>query len=740
MKAVFDNQNQSLPTRIYSDVTKLNSPQSKKYVLARLKSLSYTYSTFPDSITFKLRPIQYPSYLIPEAHPTFQAQDQLVRLNFDENSESGILQSIYVNDQEVSELFLEPELVATFSQSKDGKDEIRVYLKFKDIPANVWNAIISVEDQHFLDHVGFDLKGLLRAVWVNLKTRSFAQGGSTITQQLVKNLTARTTKNLIKKFNELFLSILLEIRYSKQEILERYLNEVYLGQIGNLEIRGVAEGARYFFGKNVNELNTAEIALMAGLIRGPAYYSPYRHLDRAKERQAVVLRKMLETGHLAPEEAKEAQQMPIRLAPPASNYNKAPYFTDYVKAEVISKLSDRMNEEEIIQAGLQIYSTLDPYLNDRAQESVNEQVKELEAKHQIPSEIPLEGALASVEHSTGYIRALIGGRSYQRSSFNRILNMKRQVGSTFKPLVFLSALIKGTDANGVPYGPAYPLQDAPWTLTYDQGRQKWSPSNYEKDHRGWISMRVALAHSVNTVAAQLGNQVGLKSIADLAKNLGVESELPLVPSLTLGAAELSPIELLRVYSAFANHGKQDDLTVIRGIMENNGKGLARFEYNPRTLIAPEFAEAITDLLQDVFIDGTAQAASSLGWTHSSAGKTGTTSNYRDSWFAGYTSWLTTVVWVGLDQGTTGELKTKKAMRLTGASAALPVWVDFMKKAHENLPPTPFATTTEFTQVKIDRKSGKRATPDCPEDQVVLEKYILGREPEESFCAPDWPEY
>jgi penicillin-binding protein 1B len=703
-------------------------------------------------VSFTLHPTNYPAYLVPDNHSTFDAAGKSISLLFKGAEPKAELDSIKVVDADVPDIYLEPELVATLSRTGgDAPKEIREPLKFKDIPASVWQAIIAIEDQHFEDHAGFDPRGLARAIWVNLRTLSFAQGGSTLTQQLVKNLMVRRNKNVFRKINELFIAILLELRFDKEQILERYLNEVYLGQVGSLEIHGVAEGAKHFFGKKLTDLNLGEIALMAGLIRGPGYYSPYRYKERALERQQLVLKKMVETGQIAEAEAKAAAAMPIRLVPPIFAANKSPYFTDFVKAELIRQIKDK-SEQEITAAGFRVYTTLDMAVNAAAQRSIAEGLQQVEKNLGIPATVRLEGALAAVDHSTGYIRALIGGRNYAQSTFNRILNMKRQIGSTFKPLVYLSAFVKGRDPKGIPYGPGHPVEDSPWKLVYDRGKQNWSPRNYEKEFMGWIPMRMALAHSVNIPAARLGIEVGLDNVIRTARAVGIQSNLPRVPSLSLGVAELSPVELLRAYATLANHGLQDELTVIRGITLEDGTNFARFIFHPQQVLEPGAVDLLTDMLQNVFLEGTARSAVRYGFDRAAAGKTGTTSNYRDSWFAGYTPTLTTVVWVGMDQdvaaaeaaaeaannSTEQENRKKGKITLTGANAALPIWVSFMKQALEPVPPGPFPISSQVTATRIDRRSGKRASPSCAEEQTVVEKYVVGNEPQDTSCEELWP--
>ena len=759
VEETFGQQHQFIPTRIYSDVSHIAAPMPFLEVESRLKSLGYkTQPQTPESITLTLRTLEYPQYLIPDNHPTLMAAGKNITLLFDgpinqpKTAAKSNLLAIHLGSSsqgpELTDLYLEPELVATLAQ---GTKEIREYLKFDEIPTHVWQAIIAIEDQHFMEHKGFDPRGIARAVFVNLRTLSLAQGGSTITQQLVKNLTARRGKSFFKKINELFLALVLEAHYSKEQILERYLNEVYLGQIGSLEIHGVSEGAKYFFGKKIDEINLAETALMAGLIRGTGYYSPYKYRERSFERQRLVLRKMFETGMIAEEEMKSALHLPIRLAPPQNAANRAPYFTDFVKSELHKHLKVKMSEEEIMQAGLKVYTTLDPYMNSLGQQAVANGLARLEKNLKITQK--LEGALAAVDHTNGFIRVLIGGRSYAQSTFNRILNMKRQVGSTFKPLVYLTAFQKGYDPQGIPYSPGHPAEDSSWKYIYDHSRQSWSPKNYEKEFLGWTSYRHALAHSVNTVTAKLGVEVGIDRIAETAKKLGIESPLPLVPSLSLGVAELSPVELLKVYSTIANHGTQDELTVIRGITQSDDTQYVRFIYNPKVVFPPGPTDLVADMLTDVFNEGTAMSAKKMGFDRPAAGKTGTTSHHRDSWFAGFTPQLTAVVWVGVDQDSKDSKDLKdpkdpdasdekksasKPGQLTGATSALPIWVDFMKQSLAGEPPAPFPVSAFLSSLKTDRKSGQAAKSDCPSAQVIVEKFVKGQEPRESTCENLWP--
>ncbi len=732
LDATFNSQERFIPSRVYSDLTLLKPELSRLRVETRLKSLNYAFKTQGPSISFQLRAPDYPAFLSSDFLYRLAEQQRPVRLQFESTAPTAKLLKIEADDEEISEVALEPELIATLARDAT---EIREPLQFDRFPSAIWKAIIAVEDQHFLDHKGFDPRGILRAIWVNLRSLRMAQGGSTITQQLVKNLTGQNQRNLVRKVNELFLAILLEIKYEKQQILERYLNEVYLGQIGSLQVHGVAEGARHFFGKQIEDLELAEIALLTGLIRGPFYYSPYRHLDRAVERQKVVLEKMVETGLIAQEEMNLALKTPIRLAPPQPAGSRAPYFSDFAKAELLSRYSERIVEADLPAMGLKIYTTADPYLNALSQKAVAEGMIRLERDHKIAPPTRLEGVAAVLEHRTGKVRALVGGRNYAESNFNRVLNMRRQVGSTFKPLVYLAALVQGKDTDGTPYGAAYPSEDSAWTLSYDNGRQSWSPKNYENEYLGRVSMRTALAKSINTVAAKLGTQVGIERVASLTQTFGVTSPVLAVPALSLGAVELTPLELLRIYATFANLGELPEPHSLIAVMNPDGTEFARTTAHSDRVVELAPIEQLHDMLRAVFTEGTAASASALGLSGNAAGKTGTTSDYRDAWFAGFTPELTAVVWAGED--VVVAVKDRKQLKLTGSGAALPIWVEIMKAANRDASTLDFPAYTDVVESSMDIHTGKFAINFCPEAQRLTGPYPsnLGGEP--TSCEPSY---
>lgn len=744
VEVAFESPSEFIPTRIYSKVTRIAPPEPRGMIERKFKSLGYTPLVQGNDLIITLHSPTYPDYLLPPDHQTLQLKDKKITLHFDGLATDSTLESIDSEIGSVNDFYLEPEFIATLSTEREagGKNPIREVLKFNEFPSAIPDAIVAAEDQHFYEHFGIDPRGFARAILMDIKTLSLSQGGSTITQQLVKNLMERRTRNIFMKINELFLAPVLEFKYSKTQIFERYLNEVFLGQIGGLEVRGFAEGAKYFFGKKVTDLNMGEIALLVGLIKGPAFYSPYKHMDRAQARQHYVLERMLDTKKINEAQFQAALKAPIRLASAPQAGNRAPYFVDYVKAELVKLLSDRFEEKEIPELGFQVFTTIDLSMNQFAQEDLQNGIAALETRLGIQGIVELQGAVASVDQSTGEIRALIGGRNYAQSNFNRILNMKRQVGSTFKPIVYATAFRVFEDPAGNAFTPAYPLLDQEWSWNYDASQPQWKPSNYEKEKLGWIPLKTALAKSINTTAARLAKRVGLKAIAETASQLGIETTLPQVPSMTLGSVELSPIEILEAYMTFANHGKADAPYVIKAIQNPDGSEFFRMEYRPRTRIDPGIADLMTSLLQNVFTEGTAVSASALGFDRPAAGKTGTTNDYRDSWFVGYTPQLTTLVWVGLDQGLIEEALKKnpkgpKKIRLTGATAALPIWIQIMNHSLQYDPALPFAESEHLVDMRLDLHTGQKADSSCPESQVVTEKVIQGREPRKSTCQPDY---
>ncbi|MEW6057100.1 MAG: transglycosylase domain-containing protein, partial [Bdellovibrionota bacterium] len=628
LEALMAQETNSRPSIIYSDffVLKKGDNFENTFLTERLRDLRIPFMKTETEIEWKNPNFEYPSSVVPADSELRASLGKKVKIEIDE----GRIESIEIDGDDVDAVLIEPVPVAQLSGSNRS---IRDYVPLDKIPTRLLQAIIAIEDQRFLEHSGFDPRSFARAVWVNLRERALSQGGSTITQQLVKNLLGTYQKTLFRKVRELILALLMEARYNKDEILEKYLNEVYVGQIGSLEIHGVAEAARYLYNKQLESLSMAEMALIAGIIRGPAYYSPSRHLDRAIERKNTVLKKMAELKLITQNELKLALNEKLSFVPPSLVNNKAPYFVDYVKSQVLEQLGERISAEDLSTEGLRVFTTLDLPLQRRADQAVLTTVRELEGRYKISRPLRLEGLLVAAEHSTGFVRTLVGGRSYAETTFNRVLNMKRQVGSTFKPIAYLAALLKGSDSSGIRYTAAYMIDDEPWKYTWEN--KSWSPKNYEREYRGHITLREAFANSVNIPMAKIATDTGMNHVVEVAKKLGIREPLTPVPSLSLGSIDLKPFELLQAYSTIANRGQRVELTTVRAITDENGRTLARFIPEVEQALEPAVMDLLGDLLKSVVKEGTAKSLAAMGYSKVTRGKTGTTSFSRDAWFAGY---------------------------------------------------------------------------------------------------------
>ncbi len=627
---------------------------------------------------------------------------------------------------------LEPVIVARFNKSET---ETRETVPISEIPYTLLQAIVVVEDQRFLEHSGIDPKGILRSIYVNLRAGQYRQGASTITQQMVRNIYLTRAKTLKRKIKEMIMAILIEFRYSKDEILQKYLNEVYFGQLGSLEIHGVAQAAKHYFSKELRELTIAEQALLAALVRGPFYYSPYRHAERAKKRQELVLKIMLDNSIITRDIYESAVSEEMKYSNASTVLDSAPYFTDFIKAQLLSEIPD----EELMGVGYKIFSTLDTYAQDLAEDAVAKEIDRIEAglrkrmknkrfarllkKYKLkPEDIdPLQGVFILLDPKTNQLLAIVGGRSYKGSTYNRALFMKRQVGSIVKPFVFLSGLMYGANEDSTPLNAMSKIEDSPFTHEYD-GR-KWEPKNYEPDYRGLVTLRYALAHSINIPTAKLALRLGLDRVAETIRAAGVESEFATLPSLALGAIDIEPIEIARAYSTLANFGYKRDVTAILAITDKAGDPVAQFiPREEQSLPEPEVANVV-DMMKSVFSEGTAVSAKKRGFNYPAAGKTGTTNEFRDSWFAGFTQRYLGVGWVGYDKDSQKVEGQRRILKLTGASGALPIWTNIMSRLHKNLPEKDLDYPEGvLKELDVDIISGGRITASCMGENAVKERF------------------
>ncbi|TMQ22231.1 MAG: PBP1A family penicillin-binding protein [Candidatus Rokuibacteriota bacterium] len=605
---------------------------------------------------------------------------------------------------------LEPE-VLTSADDRPGEDHRPVRLA--DVPLVLINAVLAAEDHRFFEHGGVDAHGLVRAAWANVRARRVLQGGSTITQQLVKNRLVGSRRTFLRKASEAWLATLVEWRYAKAQILEAYFNEIYLGQRNGRAIRGLGAAAGAYFRKEIHQLTPAEAALLAGMIRAPNSYSPVMNPERARARRDVVLARMHELGMLSPTDWQTARAAPVRVPPVTATGQPAPYFADYARAEIEQRFGDRGESAAV-------YTTLDLALQRFAEAAVVRGLDRLETRlprlRRTDAWRRLQAALVAIDPTSGEIRALVGGREYATSQFNRAALARRQPGSAFKPFVYLAALRHRGDDPPALTAASF-VDDVPVTVSV--GNETWSPRNYEDRYEGRVTVRRALEHSLNAATVRVADSVGLPAVIETARELGFEGELSPVPAAALGVFEATPIELARAYLPLANGGvRPPGVVAVKAVRDRDGDVAPSDAGRPTSVITPAEAYLMTSLLEGVIQSGTAAAAHDVAPADAIAGKTGTTNDGRDAWFVGYTPRLVVAVWVGFDGG--------EAHGLAGADAALPIWVDFMRQAREAYPQPSFTVPGGITFADIDLTNGRLANRFCP--LVGRETFLAGTEP------------
>ena len=590
------------------------------------------------------------------------------------------------------------EVLATFSPD----DRSREPVELKDISPLVIQATLAVEDRKFYEHSGFDLMGMGRAVLVNLEKGSRSQGASTLTQQLARNLYLSHEKTWTRKAKEAVYTLQLEMKYSKDEILRMYLNEIYYGH----GAYGIEAASQMYFGKTAAELDLAESAMLAGIPKGPTYYSPYSHMDNAKKRQKIILSVMAELGKITKSEAEQASKETLSLKPQGKKDTlvTAPYFRDYVRNLAMNLL--HLTSDELEQGGLNVYTTIDPEMQRAAETAVEKGMD---------GDSELETALVSVDPRTGYLKAMVGGKNYRTNQFNHALTSTRQPGSSFKPIMYLTALSTKT-MTGLSV-----FNSQPTLFHYDNNRKTYQPRNFGDKYLGEINMRQAIAASDNIYAVNTIMKVGADKVADMAVKMGIVSPLQRVPSLALGTSPVSPLEMASAFAVIGDGGIQTPTTAILKI--TNAKGDTLYEApSPQgtSVVDPAAAYVLTRLMEGVFeTGGTGNRVSSI-IKRPVAGKTGTTDT--DAWMVGFTPELSTAVWVGYDKG--------RNITTADGRRAAPIFAQFTEKALENVPPKIFPIPDGVVSVYINPESGKLATPECPEKE--LDTFISGTEPTE-YC-------
>lgn len=702
----FEGKRFSIPAKVYARPLELfiGKELSPQNLLAELALLNYSqssqlsqagqYRQQMGSVDIFIRPFTFWD----EAQPA-----QKISLSFRGDKVSD-LRSLEYNS-ELSLIRLEPQQIGGIYPNK-GED--RELVRLEQVPQHLIDALIAIEDKRFYSHHGIDPKAILRAVF-SLASGSRVQGGSTITQQLIKNFYLSSERTLQRKLKEMVMAILLEAHYSKEEILETYINEVYFGQDKNRAIHGFGLASQFFFSQSIEQLEAQQSALLVGMLKGPAYYNPRRHPERALQRRNLVLQEMHEQGMLNKPAFDRAKQKPIAVSPlPNIGQSPHPAFMDLV----IRQLTRDYREEDLRSEGLRIFSTLDPITQNLAENVMQATLERLERNNKLPAN-HLEGAAVIVNVLDGEVEAIVGGRKSNYQGFNRALDASRQVGSLFKPAIYLTALSQPER-----YHLASVLDDSPF-IWQERGTEDWQPQNYDKKFHGAVPLWYALAKSYNVSAARLGTELGVANVLHTAKQLGINKNMPPYASSLLGSVELTPYEITQMYHTIASGGFRTPFRAIREVTTSEGAPLSRYPLSVEQVIPALPNYLLVKALELVVTQGTGSALSSIlprGLVV--AGKTGTTDGLRDSWFSGFSGDKVATVWVGNDKN--------EGIKLTGATAALDVWGHIMKDISASSISLQEPENIAF--MKINRDSGFIASGSCMNTfDLPVEKNFIPQE-------------
>ncbi len=677
-----------------------------------------------------------------------------LRLEFQKNSLAKIVK---LHGGETGEAWLPAELVTNLFDASRQKRRI---VEFNDLPKSLVNALVAAEDQRFYRHWGIDPVRLVGAVVESVRDSDRVRGTSTITQQLARNFFLTPDRSMRRKLSEIFISLLLEQRLTKQQILTMYANEVYLGQRGSFSIHGFGEGSAAYFGKDLGALALPEAAMLAGIIPAPnGIFSPTKHPDEVKRRRNQILTTMHSLGMITDKELADAKKAEVKVAPIKVDASDAPYLVDFVREELLKDFS----EDALINNSLRVYTTLDPALQRAAvdavenglrfaQEQIAAQSKHRKNGDNLPGP---QAAMIALDPHTGEIKAMVGGSDYSASQYNRIIQAFRQPGSIFKPFVYAAAFETAFDGNtqdsprpatestpadlpasaeaapadtSPPFDsvrregvitPITTFMDEPTTFVYENERT-YEPNNYKQQYRGLVTVRTALEHSLNVPTIKVAEQIGYGRVAAFAKRMGLNAKIKGYPSVALGAFEVTPLEMAGAYTAFANEGRRMQPHTLTRVTSADGSTNKAYKYEPQEVMRPELAYLMTHLMEGVINSGTGASVRARGFTLPAAGKTGTS---RDGWFAGYTKDILAIAWVGYDDN--------RDLNLEGARSALPIWTEFMMKATQLYPPRDpdsmnFAAPPGIDFVRLDADSLVLANPSC--QNTFQEAFIAGTAP------------
>jgi len=703
----FSARRWSMPSRVYSDSMLLYPGQSinLKLFYEKLSHLEYRDVSREPEMKGEMygKGSSLDIYLHDLTTPSKQREGFPVRIAFSDNQIASIERMD--TNQIVPILELEPEEIMLFF----GRErERRQLVSINQVPVYLMYAVLAAEDSRFYQHHGVDPRGILRVPYTNIRHGRVRQGGSTLTQQLAKNYFLTPERTLRRKFKEFLMAVIMELMYDKNAIFEIYLNEIYFGQKGSIAIHGVGEASYYYFGKPVQRLSLAEAATIAGLIKGPNQYSPYVDSELCKQRRNAVIRDIYEKGWITKEERDVTIASPVKPVGYTTYGKKAPYFIDYLAGQ----LPIFYSPEDLASLGLSVYTTIDTQVQMAAERALERGLARLEKANPALSrpepDKKLQGAVIVMQPKTGYILAMAGGRDYSVSQFNRITQARRQPGSAFKPFVYLTGLSEFT--------PSSLLSNEP--KTYEADGKLWQPQNTNPVAENGLRLRTALAKSDNLATVDLAMKVGLTRIVNTAQTFRFSTPMAPQPSLALGAFEVIPLELARAYCTFAADGVQPYPLSMKMVMDEKGKILEQRHLKIKGLISPGEAYIMNSLLSSVVTEGTARSLAWRGITFPVAGKTGTTNNYRDAWFVGYTPDILALVWVGFDNGDSVDAE--------GAVAALPIWAELMKALPRYTSGSWFRRPPDVVTRIVCSQSGQLAVKNrCPEplEEIFLKKNV-----------------
>ena len=690
VRSQFDGRKWSVPARVYARPLELyvGKPLSHEQIEFELKTSGYRlnknnlkagyYQKSGNSYRIVIREFDFWDGHQPPRYIQVKVEDGFI---------SDV--SDFRDQAEVAVVRLEPAVMGRIYPSHR---EDRLLVKLDEVPEYLTGALLATEDRQFYTHFGVNPKAILRAMLANIKAGAVVQGGSTLTQQLVKNFFLTKKKTLVRKFNEAIMSILLEVHYEKDDILQAYLNEIYLGQDKKRAIHGFGLASRFYFDKPIYNLNLSEITTLIAMVKGPSYYDPWRHKKRVLKRRNIVIGLMQEQGSITPYQAETAKSKALNVVKRNKKITSTyPAYMDLLRRQ----LQEDYDKEDLTSEGLQIFSTFDPYVQKIAEQVVKSKIKQLDKQQNLKG--TLQGAVIVTNTNNADVLAVVGDKQPTYAGFNRALDALRPVGSLIKPAVYLTAIQQKDN-----YSLVSLIEDKNITLKA-QGGELWSPRNYSGESHGEIPLFKALISSYNQATVRLGLSLGFEPIVTTLRNLGIKRDIPPYPSMLLGAVTMTPLEITQMYQTLSGEGFITPLHTIRKVMTAQGEPLKHYPVKIKQGVDETSVRIINSALHEVTRQGTAR---SLQWRLPKglkvSGKTGTTNNTRDSWFAGFSGEHLIVSWLGTDDN--------KSTGLTGSSGALPIWSDIMKKIRTR--PFSFAYDDELEYYNVEAKKGLLVDEDC----------------------------